>query len=741
MRKTSIHVARIMGLLASALLVACGNSSSSKVVVSTPAPLPAPIETLQGQCTDKPWMLVSASPDARANSLLACMTADEKASLLGGDDAVGVLGQSATDPHTGTSLGVTRLGIPTVYFTDGPVGVRQGSATAMPAPVALAASFDAALAREYGAVLGNEAKFKGNDAILGPCVDIVRNPLAGRTFETYGEDPLLSRRIGVGWINGVQGEGVIANAKHFAGNNQEPNRNVLDAVIDARTLHEIYLPAYEGAVKDAKVGTVMCAYNSINGAFMCENKPLLSDVLRGEWGFTGYVLSDYPATHSTAPSLNAGLEFELPSTAFYSVQNINAAVASGSLKQTTVDQAVLRILRTHFAFGVFDRPRYKNDDAQIDKTGHAAVAQKVAERGMVLLKNSTSLLPLNALTTRSIALIGRDATIHKTAGSPSSGRVTAFSAVTPQQGFATRAPNITLTVDDGNIVARAASVAAAAEVAIVFVSSDEREFADRPCMSLMCSQPAYGDQDALVRAVAAANPRTVVVVISGSPVLMPWLTAVPAVIQGWYMGQQGGAALARLVFGDVNFSGKLPMTFWAADADTPTAGNIARYPGTPGSTVAGASFTATHSEGIFVGYRWADANNKTPQFPFGFGLSYTSFAYENLRVRASGATVTVRNTGQRAGRETAQLYMALPAPSAAVAQAPWALKGFESVELLPGESRDISFALDDRAFSYWDASSKGWKIAPGCYRLRAGDSSRDLRLAPTSLALGGGSCP
>lgn len=725
----------------------CGRSS---------APTGNAAAALRGACADSPWIgaaAVAAGPDARAAALLACMTQDEKIALLGGDDATGVLNPPVGTPHTGTNAGIARLGIPTTYFTDGPVGVRQGSATAMPAPEALAASFDPALARAYGAVIGNEARHKGNDVLFGPCVDHVRNPLAGRTFETFGEDPLLTRSLATEWIRGVQGEGVIATVKHYAGNNQEPNRNVLDAEIDERTLRELYLPAYEGAVRDAGVGTAMCAYNSVNGAFMCENGPLLNDILRNEWGFKGYVVSDYPATRSTAGALNGGLDLELPLAFFYTAPNIGAALAAGEVTQATIDARTLSILRTMFAFGQFDRAPYVADDSAIDQAAHDAVARAVAERGMVLLKNAApagataALLPLDAATLKSLALIGKDATAYRSSGSPSSGTVTPFSAVTPADGIKTRAPGLAVTTDDGSVPARAAATAAAADAAIVFVSSDEREFVDRPCMTLLCSNPGYGDQDGLITSVLAANPRTLVVVESGAPVLMPWADSVPAVVQSWYMGQQGGNALARLLFGDVNFSGKLPLTFWAAEGDTPTYGDPSRYPGLPGSTVPGATFTATYSEGLLTGYRWADQRNLVPRFPFGYGLSYTHFAYDNLRLSsaANGAsasvTVRVRNTGARAGREIAQLYLSLPSPGPGVQQPPWQLKGFASVDLAAGASQDVSFALDARALSYWDASSHGWRVAPGCYRVRAGASSRDFSLPSAAFSVGGAVCP
>lgn len=699
-----------------------------------------------GSCADMPWKNASADPDARADSIMACMTLEEKISLLGADDVTGSILLPLADQHTGVSHGIPRLGIPTTNYTDGPVGVRQGSATAMPASMAIAASFDPTLANDYGAVVGREAKFKGNDVVFAPCVDMTRNPLAGRIFETFGEDPYLTRKLSNEWIKGMQDQGVIASVKHYVGNNQELNRNVIDEIIDDRTLRELYLPAYEDAVKVANVGSVMCAYNSVNGAFMCENDILQNQILKNEWGFKGYILTDYPADHSTAGGIANGLELELPITFFNENTKVNAALAAGQITLAQIDDHVHRILRTAFAFGQFDRPLYVNNDAQIDRVGHNAVAQKITERGMVLLKNAGNLLPLSDTTITKIALIGRDATAYKTSGSPSSGTVTPFAFITPEQGLKTRAPNITYVLNDGSNPVTAATAAMTADVAIVLVSTDEREFADRPCMTLLCSQPNYGDQDALINAVVAANPKTIVVVASGGPVLMPWRTTVPSIVQSWYIGQAGGTALARLLFGDVNFTGKLPLTMWAAEGDQPTFNNPSRYPGTPGSTVVGATFTGTYSEGIYTGYRWADAMNKAVQYPFGFGLSYTSFSYSNLRLNYTAGgnttvTVNLQNTGSRSGTEVAQLYLSLPSPSATVTQPPLWLKGFSAETLNAGASRDVTFILNQRDLSYWDVVSKSWQVASGCYKVQVGGHSRDTALAAAGFSVGGAMCP
>ena len=699
------------------------------LVVAVPA-------SAAGRCGDHPWCNTALSPDERAGLLLAELTLDEKVSLMAGDDPS--TGFNQAEPverrNTGESQGIPRLDLPTVFYSDGPVGPRQGQATGMPASIGLAATWDVDIARRYGAVVGNEVKLKGNDVVHAPTVNIMRTPLGGRTFEGFGEDPWLTSRIGVGWTLGAQSEGVVANVKHYAANNQEPDRFVTNAVVDQRTLREIYLPAFEANVKEANVGTVMCAYNRVNGQFACENRQLLEEILRDEWGFKGFVLTDYGfAQKSTANSANNGLELEMPVGGWYSRASLNVAVASGQVAPGTIDLHVRRILRTMFAYGMFDRDAYRYDDAAIDKSGHGAVAREVEEGAITLLRNQGGALPLDAAKTKKIALIGSDANEYKKGGGSSA--VEPFSPVTPKAGIEKRAAGAQVAYDDGSDPQRAAGVARGADVAIVFASDSQTEFVDKPCLTLQCGNPSKGDQDGLIRAIAAANPNTVVVLQTGGPVLTPWADDVRAIVEAWYPGQEGGTALARVLFGDVDPGGRLPATFPVREEDLATSGRPERYPGV--------GENAEYSEGVFVGYKHFDQEKIAPRFPFGHGLSYASWQYDDLKITpASGGklgarvSATVRNTSSRRGVEVAQLYLGLPSPGASVPQPPRQLKGFTKVALGAGESRRVSFALDERSLSYWNEAAKAWSVAPGCYTLEVGRSSRDPQLTG-ALTVGG----
>jgi beta-glucosidase len=559
-------------LLATVALLATAGAG----LVSSPA-------GAKGRCGDpatRPWCNTSLSPDTRAGLLLAQLTPDEKVSLLGGDDVFGGI-ISGPDRHTGTSTGVPRLGLPTIYYSDGPVGPRQGSTTAMPIPMALAATFDPQLAFRHGATIANEAKDKGNDVVFAPTVNILRTPLWGRAFESYGEDPLLDTRMTVGWIDGAQSEGVIANVKHFAANNQEGDagpianqtgpqeplgapplqgdRYTVNAVVDQRTLHEIYFPQFEAAVKDAHVGSVMCSYNRLNGQYACENQQLLNEVLKRDWGFKGFVLADYGAAHNTIASLNNGLDFEPWPGLAYSPVPVKAALFAGLASMADVDEHVRRILRTLFAYGAMDRPAYVNDDAQIDKPLHTRVAQQIEESGITLLRND-GVLPLEPGRFKSIAVIGSPADAFTTGGG--SAAVTPFSYTTPRQAIAARAgPGVHVTYDDGSDPSAAAAAAKAADVAIVFAADYETEGADRQCLSLECPD-VHGDQDGLIEQVAAANPNTVVVLETGAPVLTPWRDQVKSLLEAWYAGEQGGPAIARVLFGDSDPSGRRSTRAW-----------------------------------------------------------------------------------------------------------------------------------------------------------------------------------
>jgi beta-glucosidase len=695
-----------------------------------------------------PWCNPALSPDQRAQLLLDALSQSQRISLLAGNDVLGVTGLTG---HTGSSAGVPGL-VPPVRFTDGTAGIRQGSATAVPVELAVAASFDPRLAALDGALLADEAKHKGNDVIYGPTLTVMRVAQAGRTFQALGEDPLLSSRLGVGLIDGIQAHGVIADANIYVANNQEGqdptsisampgsplgaatigSRFAINANVDERTLRETYLPPFEAAVKDAHVGTVMCAYNLVNGTYNCENGPLLNGILKHEWGFPGFVLSDYGAAHNTVASLTGGLDFEPWPGAAYTPAAVTAAITSGLVSQAQLDDHVRRYLRTLFAFGVFDRPAYAADEAAIDRPAHAAVAQQIEEGAVTLLQNRGPVLPLDAGRLKSIAVIGKVANTFLTGGGSSA--VTPYSSVTPLQGIVDRAgPGVHVAYDDGSNPASAAALAGASDVAIVVAANYETEGADLNCLTLECPN-AYGDQDTLIQQVARANPNTIVVLETGGPVLTPWRDQVKGVLDAWYPGERGGTAIARVLFGDVDPSGHLPVTFPRAEADEPTAGDPTSYPGVADNE--------TYREGVFVGYRWFDAHHLEPAFPFGFGLSYTSFAYRGLAIRptASGASVsaTVTNTGARAGTAVPQLYLGLPSLPG-VAEPPAQLRGFDKRALAPGKSARVTFTLDARSLSYWDTVSHRWRVAPGCDTVMVGSSSRHLPLQGM-LAVDGASC-
>jgi beta-glucosidase len=686
------------------------------------------------RCGSFAWCDVHLSADRRAALLLAAMTQDEKISLLGGDDPFS--GQGPSNPHTGTSNGIPRLGVPTVYYSDGPQGPRQGASIGLPSPMALAATFDTAAAARYATVVAKEVKAKGNDVVYGPTVNVLRTPLGGRTFEAYGEDPYLDARTTVAWIKAVQAQGVLGDVKHFAANNQEGdagpagniypqqlpigapllgNRMTEDSVIDDRTLHEVYLLQFEAAVKEARVATIMCSYNRLNTRYACQNAHLLQDVLRKQWGFQGVVLADYGAAKDPVDSLNHGLDFEPWPGLTYDPREVSLALASGLVSQATLDAHVLRILRTMFAYGLFDRPAYRNDDAQIDKRADAAVSEAVSASSITLLRNGKGLLPLSSKVRR-IAVIGRPATLFVTGGG--SGNITPYRTVTLLDALKKRVgKGVTVTYDDGTDLASAVANAAQADVAVVAASQYQSEGSDNYCLTLECPS-TYGDQDTLITTIAAAQPKTAVVLETGGPVLTPWRDRVGALLEAWYPGADGGTAIAKVLYGDVDPGGRLPATFPDSEAQLPTAGDPRKYPGV--------AERVQYLEGLHVGYRWYDKQGLTPAFPFGYGLSYTTFRYGPLRARPSGAdvvvTMTVTDTGSRAGTAVPQLYLTMPTEGEPVRQ----LRGYAKVSLRPGQSTTVSFRLRPRDLAWWSTPSQAWRVSPGCFGLSAGASSRSL---------------
>ncbi|GAP06216.1 MAG TPA: beta-D-glucoside glucohydrolase [Anaerolinea thermolimosa] len=812
----------------------------------------------------------------RVQALLEKMTLHEKVSLLSGKDAW----------HT---VSIERLGIPSMTMTDGPHGVRSsypdagrkaGPTTCFPTGVSMAATWNTELIEQVGAALAEETRGMGCDILLGPCVNIVRHPLAGRNFEAYSEDPFVAGKIGTAWVKGLQSRRVGASLKHFACNNQEVERFRGSSQVDERTLREIYLPHFEMVVKEAQPYTVMCSYNRINGVYASENRHLLREILKNEWGFEGLVVSDWGANHTTIESVKNGLDLEMPGPAKYYGQLLEEGVNIWQIDEADINDAVRRILTILFKVGRFE------DEASlpagsVNSPQHQELARVVAEESITLLKNEGNLLPLRPEGLRRIAVIGPNAAEDRIGGGGSS-FVDPPYRVSPLQGLEARlgnkveivyekgcdnwqdppvigqdylqpltdtgqglkveffdnpnlqgeavdvlyvpktefwmwanslpaqhvtSPRFSLRAsgrlqvpesgeytlylsntaqcrviidgkqilehlslpsnlaqdrtdtraeyslhlesgkayalvleflkdddlhfaharlalsrkyqeDENARIARAAQLASTCDVAIIFAGMPEgfeSEGADRPHMRLP------GPQDRLIEAVAQANPHTIVVLNAGSPVEMPWADQVPAIVEAYYPGQEGGNAIARILLGEVNPSGKLTVTFPRRLEDTPAYIN---YPG--GREV-------IYGEGIFVGYRYYDKKDIQPLFPFGHGLSYTTFEYRDLTLPQEArigesveVSVTVKNTGSIAGKEVVQLYVCDPESS--LARPPKELKGFAKVALAPGESKTVKFTLDSRAFAFYDPYQSRWVVERGQFEILVGSSSRDIRL-------------
>ncbi|HEY8203584.1 MAG TPA: glycoside hydrolase family 3 C-terminal domain-containing protein [Pyrinomonadaceae bacterium] len=674
------------------------------------------------------FSIASRSPQSsieqNVDAIITRMTLEEKIQMVHGVHRRGFIGYVP---------GIPRLGIPELALTDGPAGVRHGPGTAFPAPVALAATWDRSLAQEYGAGLGAETKAKGQNVLLGPMVNIVRVPEGGRNFETFGEDPYLTAQIATAEIRGIQSQGVIAEVKHYAANNQEKERLNVSAEVDERTLREIYLPAFEAAVKEAKVGSVMAAYNKVNGSFSSENAHLLKDILKGEWGFDGFVVSDWGATHSTVGAANNWLDIEMPTGEFFG-DKLAAAVKQGQVQEKTIDDKIRRILRVLMRFGFFERPPQVGP---IDYKAQAQVARQVAAAGVVLLKNEGNVLPLDLNSFKSIAVIGPYAD-RATSGGGGSARISPFNTVSPLGAIAERVgskatlrflrfvPGTDLSKSDpsttgAGLLADAVQLAKDSDIAIVFGRDFETEGADRASIALP------DEQDEMISAVVSANRRAVVVLNTGCMVLVSrWVDAAPAIVQGWYPGQDDGNVIADVLFGSVNPSGKLPITFPRLRQDSGVA-TAEQYPGVNG--------LGHYSEGVFVGYRHFDKNNINPQFAFGHGLSYTTFEYSNIKVSRNrlkageslAVEVQVKNTGRREGAEVVQLY--IQDVQASVPRPLKELKGFEKVTLRPGQMKVVRMTLDTRSMAFYDAARRQWVVEPGEFKILVGSSSRDIRLS------------
>lgn len=797
--------------------------------------------------------LLNFQTESRIDTIVSQMTLEEKVAMLGGHE------EFDTRP-------LPRLGIASIRMTDGPIGIRNGQQTAFPSGISMGATFDPILIRDISVAIADEARAIGRNMVLGPCVNISRNPFGGRNFESFGEDPYLTSQLAVSYIHGVQGQNVLASVKHFALNEQEYERMTVNVKADLRTMFEIHFPAFKAAV-DAGSWTVMASYNKVNGHWASENDFLLNKVLKGMWNFQGFVVSDWGATHSTAKAANAGLDLEMPAGDNFG-DNLVVAVQNGEVQESLIDDKVRRILRSMFAVGIMNPEAVKPAPPPLGPTSpeHRQLALKAAQESIVLLKND-NILPLNF---KSVAVLGPNAAVARTGGGGSS-QVDPLYSITPLQGLTNRLGSKTaityamgaslpgetpvipsmnlrpgkstvqkglkaeyfnnknlkgtpiLTRVDENVnfdfytlndprlqhnfsvrwtgfvtatesgrykistwsddgvrmyfenrkvidnwtdhglsrdsfevvltagktyairleyyqaegngtiglgwdipaeqnLARAINLAKNAEAAILFVGLSnnlESEGIDRDSFEL----PA--DELNLIKAVAAVNPNTIVVMNSGNPVPMgTWIKQVKAVVQVWYAGQEGGHAIADVLTGAVNPSGKLPVTFMKRWEDSPAYGN---YPGTNGEV--------EYAEGIMVGYRHFDAKNIAPEFPFGFGLSYTKFAFHNLQITvADGSSKNPRvqvqfqltNTGLVAGAEVAQVYVSEQAP--VVLRPPQELKAFEKVFLAPGETRTVTATLDAASFAYFEPESMQWKVQPGAFEVRAGSSSRDLPL-------------
>jgi beta-glucosidase len=711
----------------------------------------APAIAQSAQC---PWMNTKLSAEQRAQRLVSAMSIDQKIAMLSQAQPVwahyGVAGYVPGQPS---------LCIPDLVLNDAGQGVgdQEVNTTAFPAPISQASSWDSGLQRQFGAALGWEAWHKGINVQLAPGIEIDRVPVNGRNFEYMSEDPFLAGQGAAAEVSGIQSNPVIATVKHYVANSQETNRMTDSSDVDQRTLEEMYTTPYETAVRHGQPGSVMCSYNRINGVNACENRNTLTKILKQQFGFDGFVMSDWGGTHSTAPAANAGLDMEMSLTAGqYFTAPLKAAVQSGQVPMARLNDMVLRITRTMFRVGIFDHPAAAEPSAygaDVRRPEDAALARKVSENGTVLLKNDKNVLPLIGHG-RKIAVIGPGAgpqgaeQFYNGAGS---GHIPEFGAkadvVSPLAGITQRAQaqGDAVLYADGSSQADAMTVASAADVAIVFVGAEDSEGTDRSTMSLAsgyctivsCTNSPV-DQDALISQVAAANPNTVVVLNTGGPVTMPWLDHVRGVFEAWYPGQEDGNAIAGLLFGDVDPSAKLTETFPKSEADLPTR-TPQQYPGV--NDASGVPHSK-YSEGLLVGYRWYDAKNIAPLFPFGYGLSYTTFGLHNLSISAArGATAAnvsfdVVNTGPRAGAEVPQLYIADPLASR---EPPKQLKGFTKVSLQPGQSRRVTLPLDFRSFAYWSPAAGSWRVARGCYRVLIGRSSRDLPLSGT-VAIGGVSC-
>ncbi|HAM98842.1 MAG TPA: glycosyl hydrolase [Marinilabiliales bacterium] len=699
-------------------------------------------------CSKKPHNISENSDELKIDSLIQRMTLEEKIGMIHASSAF-------------TSGGVPRLGIPELIMSDGPHGVRfehgrdwardmdvDDSVTYLPTGICLASTWNTELGYQYGAVLGSEAKHRGKDVILGPGVNIIRSPLCGRNFEYLSEDPFLTSRMAVGYIKGVQDQGIAACVKHFAANNQEENRSGINVVVSEQALREIYFPAFEASVREANVLTVMGAYNKINGLYCTQNPWLLNQVLKEEWGFKGLLMSDWGAVHNTREALLSGTDIEMGTdllqmpnidyNKFYLADSAIAMVKRGEVPVSVVDDKVRRILRVMFSIRLFGN----RTPGEANTKEHQQLALKVAEEGIVLLKNQ-QILPLNIAKAKKILVVGENAT-RKHAHGGGSSQVSTKYEITPLEGIKNLVGNeAAISYQQGYEITRENTVnkklsddaVAAAKNAdvVIFVGGWIHNFNpaewgidayDSEGIDKKNTQLMYG-QDKLIRALAEVNNNVVVTFFGGGPVDMaPWLLQVKAVVQAWYPGMEGGTALANILFGKTNPSGKLPMTFAKKLEDNPSH-SIGEYPGK--------SMEVNYAEGIFVGYRYFDTYQVEPEFCFGHGLSYTTFEYSDFMVETSDNTVSlsfnITNSGKIPGAEVAQVYVANK--EASVKRPSKELKWFTKVMLEPNETTTVELELPKEAFMFYQETKKQWVLEPGEFEILLGSSSRDIRLSQT----------
>ena len=697
-----------------------------------------------------PWMDASLSPDLRAEMVVRQLTLDEKVQLVHGI-GWGPLKSGSAIPAdnnggAGEILGVPRLGIPSVQQADSAVGIRMASsqsryATLLPSVLAAAASWDVQAAHLYGDVIGRELRAQAYNQSIGGGINLARDPRNGRLFEYAGEDPLLAGVMVGNVIRGVQDNHIMGDIKHFALNDQETGRTVVDVHILKKAARESDLLAFELAIRIGQPASVMCSYNKVRGDWACENEWLLNHVLKGAWQFPGFVVSDWDATHSTDKAANAGLDVQMPGEEFFG-EALKQAVRSGRVASARLDDMVHRLLRSMFNAGIIDHP--PSPRMVVDPFRGREDAQHIAEESIVLLKNR-GILPLNPAL-HSIAVIGAHADVGVLSGggsaqvdAPGGNAISPETATrwgeavyfpsSPLRYIREHAPAAMVQFDAGTNAASAAAVAKSADVAIVFADQYMSESGDAPSLSL----PDH--QNEIISAVAAANPRTVVVLITGNPVTMPWVDRVAGVMEAWYPGIGGGQAIANLLFGSAVPSGKLPVTFARSEDDLPhrcifdidCAHNIESPQHWTADEAKRPTLTADYDEGVRFGYKWFDSENKQPLFPFGFGLSYTTFRYSALQVDrvAKTATFTIENVGNVAGTEIAQVYVELPSASHEHFRR---LAAWQRMSLQPGQKQSVSVALEPLTLATFNEQSDAWEWLSGAYTVFAGGSSRDLPL-------------